>query len=90
MTTRVGNFANKTRLETNYSRQDQNSSPKCVLSVEKVDIMDASVVAANICYRAKELTPGVYIGNYLIKFKDYTCPVNIINIIDKEIENRRS
>jgi len=36
--------------------------------------------------RANEPTPGVYIGNCLVKPKKYTCPVSVINTTDKEVE----
>jgi len=36
--------------------------------------------------RANEPTPGVYIGNCLVKPENYTCPVSVINTTDREVE----
>jgi len=36
--------------------------------------------------RADEPTPGVYIGNCLVKSEKYTCPVSVINTTDREVE----
>jgi len=38
--------------------------------------------------RANEPTPGVYIGNCLVKPEKYTCPISIINTTDREVEIR--
>ncbi|KAL6427145.1 hypothetical protein ACFW04_008647 [Cataglyphis niger] len=34
--------------------------------------------------RAEEKAPGVYIGNCIVNTADYTCPVSVINTIDRE------
>jgi len=36
--------------------------------------------------RVEEPTPRVYIGNCVVKPEKYTCPVSVINTIDKEVE----
>jgi len=36
--------------------------------------------------RANEPVPGVYIGNCLVKPKNYTCPISVINTTDREVE----
>src|SRR5436190_6435734 len=36
--------------------------------------------------QAEEHLPGVYIGNYLVESKDFSCPISMINTTDKEIE----
>jgi len=36
--------------------------------------------------RVNEPTPGVYIGNCLVKPENYTCPISVINMTDREIE----
>ncbi|KAL6419610.1 hypothetical protein ACFW04_013698 [Cataglyphis niger] len=36
--------------------------------------------------RAEEKALGIYIGNCVVNAPDYTCPVSVINTIDREVE----